>query len=174
MCFWKALQSVGFFTDVGSCHLKTLIKRWVWSGYAHSSHNHVFKQNTPLAVLRNSVFLKQRAGGKSGLFPVLWSLVSAATHRVEARQLGAATLCHWKFTLSTRDLVWLGEITAELRFSNSGDWLSPRLCGASLTSFQDNEIWRLSLNSRRHQTDILRHSLLSLSLDFFLFVFTLQ
>lgn len=31
-------------------------------------------------------------------------LVSAATHRVEARQMGAATLCHWKFTLSTRDL----------------------------------------------------------------------
>lgn len=27
MCFWKALESVGFFTDVGSCHLKTLIKK---------------------------------------------------------------------------------------------------------------------------------------------------
>lgn len=71
-----------------------------------------------------------------------------------------------------QDLVCLGEITSsEPLFSNAGDWLSS-LGGASLTPFQNNEMWRFSLNSRRHQTDILRHSLSSLSLEFFLFLFT--
>lgn len=137
MCFWKALEGVGYFTDVGSCHLKTLIKK---GGCGQV-----------MLIPRTIKFLNKTLCWPSSGIQCFWSreLEVSQTRWVKvAHSLCCDLLCGWKHTAGRPDRLWLPPyVTGSLLL----------LPGISLT-WRDHitwapvsKCWRLIFDSFRFQ-----------------------